>query len=1096
MSAGCNQKGKTRWYYTGNQVGFLNYTGYYNFVAGGPAGSGLSSGTTTPVNFAPPLSRRPWLRDNATFNQELLDAAYPTIELQWFAEIELEPGTTFRVSDKSFYVQDKDGNNRYYDARAEQAPKINVTVGEWLQPQYEISNLSLTLNNRDGFFNPYLPHGDRYKMWTNARIVIKVGFGEKYENYLTLFEGYPTEKKGLTSTRDSISIEAYDKLDLDQVPVPPSVFSADSFPDVDPDAEGQPIPLVYGNWIEETPSWGALVGTCLNATDDLTDQFIFKISDISMQSIDEVWLHRGSRKEGEPDGPVRLDVSQLILQPEQGRFIVPKGVELLENEITNGDSITAGVGSGLNFITAPDANTNFLSKKIQVGERILKRKTGEYATVSLVNNTQITVTGGVTFADGDEFIVLTRLYTFIEGDKLTVRGTGKNLNLISINRLSDANENITKPSGISVGFDSTYWVSDDETQKIYNVTFDNVVLREISYSDIDPSITSISSIDVTNDNKLWFTESVQSKIYRYNLDTNDVGLSILSGSITGIPGNLDNIQGISVKSNNNFWIVDQTTGDFYEINPFAAVNPFVVTTYNKSVFDSTATEILDLSYDEVNDELVVVDRANNKWYRITAATGAMVTNTSLSVLASNVSFVAGVSVAQDGTLFFVDQGSLSIYNYFELQDASSNPAIIARDLLQKFGGHSFEEFDLSWNDTARQLLDYRCRAAISSKEKLVTYISQLLQQYNVAFFQRFGKFALFWIEFNNFRTDGKLVTEKDIKIDSFNPSKETSQYFNSASAGYGYSPSSGSTKTSDTYVSPAGISFAGKEVTRKLDMPNVYRRTDLDRIIPLMVRLSVPDPEFVNVTYGFRLIRSQIHDFEMVLFDGDTNCVTGIKGSGRRFNNIPCMVRKIAYDLKDMSVSMKLWSLGNTAFAGFTPVGRTVGGYLDPVVLSNVGRAARIAPVGTILSSGVNTVQLEDVGGQDAQTRVSTDTSFAWQHGYKVSVIDGATKELLETLTIDTVVGDTITFEENIQTVLSPTVKNVSGFITGGHYLEYSNYNDILVEQRGFYGSYGRPLSNYPTTRTQETEEQRGGVHSFDDGGKPYVLYPSGYVTY
>lgn len=1097
MSKGCAEKGKTRWYYTGNQVGYLNHTGYYNFVAGGPAGSGLSAGTTVPLNFAPPLSRRPWLRDNAKFNQDLLDACYPTIELQWFAEIELEPGVLFRVSDKSFYVQDKDGVAHFYDARAEQAPKINVDLGEWLQPQYQISNLSLQLNNRDGFFNPYLPHGLKYKMWTNAKITIKVGFGEKYENYLTLFEGYPTEKKGLTSNRDSIMIEAYDKLDLDQIPIPPNVFSTDSFPDVDSQYEGKAIPLIYGDWTEETVDWGNLIGVCTNALDDLTDQFIFKVSDIAMESIDEVWLHRGKRKEGEPDGPVRVDISLLVLQPEQGRFIIPKGVEVLENEIANGDSISAGVGSGLNLIAAPDVNTNFIAKKIQTNDRVLNRRTNEYAVISSVNNTTMTTSGGVTFTEGDELIVLTRQYVFIESDKLTVKGKGKNLNLLSVNRLSDIDELLIKPTAISIDFDSTYWLVDDDTQKLYHTTFDNEILKEILYSDIDPAITSISSIDVTNDNKIWFTDPVQSRIYRYNLDTNDVGLNILTGTITGMSGDLDNIQGITVKSDNNFWIVDATSGDFYEINAFAAVNPFIVNQFNKSVFDATATEILDLSYDEVNSELVVIDRFNNKWYRLTAPTGTLTASHSLSLLGPNVNFVTGVSVAQDGTLFFVDQGSLSVYNYFELDDASTNPAVIARDLLQKFGGHTFEEFDLSWNDTARQLADYKCRAAIDSKDKLIEYISKLLQQYNVAFFVKFSKFALFWIEFNNFRTDGKLVTEKDIKDTTFAPGKETDQYFNSASARYGYSPSAGDTKTSDTYVSPAGISFAGKEVTRKLDMPNLYRREDLDRIIPLMVRLSVPEPEFVQVTYGFRLIRTQIQDFENVWFDGDVNCRTGVKGSGRRYNHIPVMVRKISYDLKEMSTQMKLWSLGTTAFAGFTPVGRTVGGYLDPVVLSNIGRAAKIAPIGTITGNpGVNQLTLQDVLGANAETRTATSTSFAWQHGYKVSIIDGATKEILETLTIDSVSGDTITFLEDIQTVITPTLKNVAGFITGGHFLEYAGYDDLIVEQRGFYGSFTRPLTNYPTSRTQEIEEQRGGQHAFADGGAPYILYPIGFIQY
>lgn len=1096
MADECTLKGKTRYYYTGNQVGFYNYTGFYNFVAGGPPGSGLSAGVTVPLTFPTPLNRRPWLKADARFTQDLLDACYPVIELQWIFEIELEPGVLFRLSDKPIYVQDEDGIPRYYDPRCEVSPNTHVTIGEWLQPQYEISNLQLTLNNRDGFFNQYLPNGANWRQWSGAKVLLRVGFGEKYSNYMTMFEGFVTEKKGMETTRDSIKIVAYDKLDDSQIPIPPSVYSKDTYPDVQSDYEGNAVPVIYGDWTVNVGDYGSIVGTCINATDDEADQYLFKISDTELQSIDEIWLHRGKRKAGEPDGPIKLDVSSVTLQEDQGRFIIPLGTTVFETEVPLYDNIQAGVGSGLNQISAKDATVDFLKLRIQPNDRVLQRRTGAYSIVSAVTSVNLMLTGGATYLPDDEVVIFTTQYAFIDGDKFSIKCKGKNLNLLQVTRLLDINEDVLLPNAVSISFDKTFWIADDDSQKLYNLTFDRKTKKTVDYTAIDPGLTSVSGISIASDNKIWVTDPINSKIYRYNLVNNTTGLSVSTTTITGIMSSLGNISGIQSKLDNNVWIVDQTSGNFYEINFFDAVNPFVENTFNKSAFDSSATEILDVTYDEVNNQVIAIDRNNNLCYRLNEVSGTLISSFSLTLLADNVSFVTGVSYAQDGTLFFVDQATLSVYNYYELTDAFSNPCVIARDLLQKFGGFTHADFDLTWNVTANQLIDYKCRVALTEKQQLVKYVSTLLQQFNIAFFIRFGKFGLFWIEFNNFRTDGMLTTEKDIKDGSFNPSKEYNQYFNSANAKYDFRPFSGDTRTSDTYVSPAGIAFIRKEVSKKLDLNNVYRREELDKLIPLFVRLAVPEPEFVKVTFGFRHIRSQIHDFLNLWFDSDVVCSTGKKIGGRRFDHVPTMIRDMTFNLSTMSIDMKLWSLGSTSFNGHTPVGPTIGGQFDPIVLSNIGRPAHISPIGTITSSVDNTVDLDIVLGEDAETRTTIATGLAWDIGYFVGIYDSATKQLIETLEISDVVGNTVYFVETPVTTIVPTTYNICGFITGGHYIAHAYYADVTELQKKNFAWYGRPINNYPTTRTQEIEEQRGGLHSFDDGGAPYIIYPLAYVSY
>lgn len=1093
----CSNGDKKKSVYTGGQVGDLNFTGDFNFVAGGTPGSGLSAGKTMVQTIGNGLSRRPWLRNDAKMDDRLLDAAYPSIELQWFVEIDLEPGSFFRLSDKPFYVQDSTGASRYYDPRIAQPPTIQVTVGEWLQPNYEVSDASFQLNNRDGYFNDYLPGGSKYKNWSAAKVKVKVGFGEKYSNYETIFEGQVTVTSGLTSDRDTITVKAYDRLDLDEVPMPPRTFTVDSFPEVDSAYVGKGIPLVYGDWTNNVPTSGSLNAVCLNAGELNPGVFVFKISDAPLASVTEMWLHRGQRKEGEAGGPIQIDMTKVNLLLSDGIVTIPKGVDVLLSEISYGSgTTTAGAGSGLDLLAAADTTVNFVDQRIQVGDKVIKRATGETGFVTAVSQTVLNLTGGVVFATGEEYTILTRKYAFLRSDKVTVKAVGKPLGL-STTRISEITSLIKKPSGIGFSvFDRTLWICDNDSKALYNVNFDRKVLQTIPYAQVDSALSEVSSISVGADNKLFITSKQMSRVWRYDPVSLGVGFTYATSEIIGIDSALSDLTGVAAQADNLFWLYDDDSGDFWLVDAFSATQPFVATTFNRSMFGASSG-ITDVAYDEVHRQLVVFDGSLRTVFRISETDGTVASSFSSEVLVPYNSQVTGLAVAQDESVFYVDAATLVITNYNEQTDASTNPAFIARDLLEKYGNHTYEEFDISWNSTARQLSVYQCRAALAEGSNLITYINKLLAQFNVVFHQRFGLFSLFYIDFQNFRTNGRLVTEKDIKDNSFKPQKETNQYFNSVTANYSLRPYDNSKSISDTYVSPAGVSFAGREVSKSIDLPNVYRREDLDRLLPLLVKLSVPEPEFVDVTMGFRLLRTQMHDFLTVDFDGDQNCATGIKDSGRRYNHVPCMVRQLKYSLTDMTISMKLWSLLGTRFPGWEPPGRTVGGENDSVVLSNLGRLGRFSPRELIESSpSTNQLKLSLSDGLDVEHRSAGVAGKCWLPTHRVALVDGATKEVIQTLTIQSISGQVLTFAEELDVTPTPTVTNSAGFVIGGHYIQYASYDKASSIQKAQFASYSPPVDNYPSTNTFELEEQRSGKHNFADGGVPYLIYPIDFTEY
>lgn len=1096
MSSPCGLGGSTKWYYTGNQVGDLNFVGDYNFVAGGPDGSGISGGTIVPIFTPPPTSREPWNYPDAKLSQELLDNCFPFIELNWIADIWLGD-RVFRVSDKNIYVQDSDGLPRFYEARCSKAPKMTVTTGEWLAPNFEIGDLNITLNNRDGFFNDYLPNGMLYKQWIYAKIEVRVGFGEKYDNYFTIFTGFVAPKQGISVTETDLSLKVYDRFDRDEIPLPALFFNEINYPDLQDGANGKGVPLVYGDWMNDSGDYGYIPAYCLNALEVDPSYYVFKISSNALSTIGDVYLHRGNRNSDVVDGPVKFDSAQLQFFPERGEFWIPTNILVLTETVSVMEGGQAGSGSGSGLVTSDNANVNFILKGVKPGDQIVKTSTSQTSTVLTVASNQITLTTGLSFTSGDEYSIRTRNFTFRKGDKISLFCLGKNIQKISVNRLADFGLNSAQPIGLTVGLDGTYWFADNSTQKIYQISFFDTIEKILDYSDVGVDLTDVGGLTIQTDNTLWIYDRVLSKFYRFDVDANATALTFLSSDVPGMPVSLGDGRGLTIDTGNFLYILDNVSGQFYVINPFTPFNPTLIYQWSRSAFDSAAVEILDLCADVNANNLCVVDRTTGKFYRINKINGSLISQELLTNVSDNMTWCVGVSTAQDGTVFFLNRADLTLYNYNEDPNSIYNPGFIARDIIQSQTGKVFTDFDLSWNQTSRLSLNqYRCRAYIDEKTNAVTYCNKMLQQFNAQLYIRFNRYALFHIEFDNFVTTGKVIREGDIKENSFNASREYNQYFNSAYSDYSRNPFSGSSVRSDTYISPSGVAAAGREISKKMDMPNVYLRADIDKIVPLFVRLSAAEPEFLTLESPFRRIFSQLFDFYNIDFYERPRCdVAGQMIGGRRYNMTPTFVRQCEFDLDTMSVKMKLWSLGTTAFGGFVPPGGLLaGGEGDKIVITNLGTVGYISPIGTIINSGPSSIFVSDVDGQDAETRTQLVVGLAWKPGYRIAIIDASTEQVIEEATILSVSGQEIIFNAPLANPISISVLNAAGFISSGYYIKYAIYSDTPVDQRSNFAFFAPPVIGYPSSTAVEIDEQRAGLHSFPDARPPYVLFPFSYA--
>jgi hypothetical protein len=199
------------------------------------------------------MDRKPY--ESATvLDQDFLDDCHDNLvnQLELIVDIETPTGT-IHLSDRNKYV-----GSTFYEARLN-FPVINRTVGEFLSPTLEFSQLQLEINNADGIFNDILPAGDDYDGWIGRQISVSLGLRDVASTYKEIFRGRVTDQGGFQRTVKSFTLVARNDFEKINVDFPKSVFKATSFPFIEAEVENTIVPVIYGDWTVEVQPDGASV---------------------------------------------------------------------------------------------------------------------------------------------------------------------------------------------------------------------------------------------------------------------------------------------------------------------------------------------------------------------------------------------------------------------------------------------------------------------------------------------------------------------------------------------------------------------------------------------------------------------------------------------------------------------------------------------------------------------------------------------------------------------------------------------------------------------------------------------------------------------
>lgn len=197
--------------------------------------------------------RKPY--DSAmVLDQAFLDDCHDNLtnQLELVVEIDSPIGTLY-LSDRNKYV-----GSTFYEARLN-FPIITRTVGEFLSPVLEFSQLQLEINNVDGAYNDVLPAGSDYAGWIGRQVSVKIGLRDVASTYKEIFRGRVTDQGGFVRTVNSFTLIARNDFDRINVDFPKNVFKTSVYTDLEPNYDNLVVPIIYGDWTVNVQPDGASV---------------------------------------------------------------------------------------------------------------------------------------------------------------------------------------------------------------------------------------------------------------------------------------------------------------------------------------------------------------------------------------------------------------------------------------------------------------------------------------------------------------------------------------------------------------------------------------------------------------------------------------------------------------------------------------------------------------------------------------------------------------------------------------------------------------------------------------------------------------------
>ena len=189
--------------------------------------------------------------------------------------------TTLRYAEEDISIQTSNLTGHFYEGRLPETGTLARGLGTFLEAKETVETFQVGLDNRDGEIENHIQNF----VFANRNVNIWLGEGQSKSNYSLVFPGFVAHPNGIAWDEDMAEFTVVDRRLKDRKTLPEEKFSTDDFGNLQKNASGTPIPIVYGNYASTVAGGIAVPAICTNMA--ATDK-PFKVASHRLNTIDRV----------------------------------------------------------------------------------------------------------------------------------------------------------------------------------------------------------------------------------------------------------------------------------------------------------------------------------------------------------------------------------------------------------------------------------------------------------------------------------------------------------------------------------------------------------------------------------------------------------------------------------------------------------------------------------------------------------------------------------------------------------------------------------------------------------------------------------------
>ena len=201
-------------------------------------------------------------------------------EYHYLVEFLLD-STTLHYAEEDLSIQMSNTSGQFYEGRLPQTGTLARGLGTFLEAKETVETFPVVLDNRDGAIEQHIENFE----FANRNVNVWIGEGISKPNYSLVFPGFVAHPNGIRWDEDQASFTVVDRRLKDRTTLPPDFYKSEDFPDLQHNASGTSIPIVYGNYASSIPGGVGVPAVC---TDMTQADKPFKIASHRIKSIDRV----------------------------------------------------------------------------------------------------------------------------------------------------------------------------------------------------------------------------------------------------------------------------------------------------------------------------------------------------------------------------------------------------------------------------------------------------------------------------------------------------------------------------------------------------------------------------------------------------------------------------------------------------------------------------------------------------------------------------------------------------------------------------------------------------------------------------------------